>query len=409
MVFSKPLKVSEVNQYIKRMFLGDLVLSNIQIEGEISNYKCHYSGHVYFSLKDDKGKINCVLFKNYIENIPSDLNDGDKIIATGYVSVYEKDGSYQLYVKKIEKSGIGELYKAFEELKAKLQKEGLFDLSHKKELPYFPRKVGVVTSSTGAAIKDIITVIRRRCPIVDLVIYPVLVQGVNAPASICEGLRYLDKRADIDVIILGRGGGSVEELFAFNDETIARTIYDMDKPVISAIGHEIDYTIADFVADFRAPTPSAAAEVATPDIKEMMSVLDEKYNRIIKSFIFKKNEACMRLSHLYNNLNFYNPINKVRDLFQEQDTLLKRLVLMMNMKVSTCKDKIENLNKAIQYLNPVNSLERGYGIVTNLNGTVINSVENISLNEKLKILIKDGILEVRVVNINKERLNNDED
>jgi len=405
---SKPLKVSEVNQYIKRLFLSDFILSNIQVEGEISNYKCHYSGHVYFSLKDDKGKINCVLFKNYAEYIPNDLKDGDKVIVTGYISVYEKEGNYQLYAKKIEKSGIGELYIAFEKLKTKLEKEGLFDLSHKKELPYFPRKIGIITSSSGAAIRDIITVIRRRCPVVNLLIYPVLVQGVNAPKSICEALEYFYKREDIDLVILGRGGGSVEELFAFNDETIARTIYNMDKPVITAIGHETDYTIADFVADRRAPTPSAAAEIATPDIKEMISMLDEKYNRMKKSFMFKKNEASMKLNHLYINLNFYNPMDKVRDFIQEQDNLLKKLSLIMNIKVSACKDKIENLYKSIQYLNPVNSLERGYGIVTDSNGRIVNSVEEISIDEKLKILIKDGMIEVRVLNVSKERLNANE-
>lgn len=407
-LISRPLKVSEVNKYIKRMFLGDLILSNIQVEGEISNYKCHYSGHVYFSLKDDQGKINCVLFKNYKENVVYDLKDGDKVIVTGYISVYEKDGSYQLYVKKVDKSGIGELYKAFEELKAKLEKEGLFDTSHKKELPFFPRKIGVVTSSSGAAIRDIITVIKRRCPVVDIVIYPVLVQGINAPPSICEGLRYLDKREDIDVIILGRGGGSLEELFAFNDENLARTIYHMKKPIISAVGHETDYTIADFVADLRAPTPSAAAEMATPDINEMLSILYEKYNRLVKSFLIKKNEMSMRLDYLYNNLNFHNPINKIRDLAQEQDILLKQLILMMNMKLSACREKIENLNRAIHHLNPIFSLKRGYGIVTDISGRAITSVEDVSVEENLKVFIKDGVLEVKVVNISNEGLFKDE-
>ncbi len=407
-LIGKPFKVSEVNKYIKRILLSDMILSNIQVEGEISNFKCHYSGHVYFSLKDDQGKINCVLFKNYREYMPSNLSDGDKVIATGYISVYEKDGSYQLYVKEIKKSGIGVLYRAFEELKEKLEKEGLFDKTHKKELPPFPKKVGVVTSSSGAAIKDIITVIKRRCPIVDIVLYPVLVQGENAPPSICEGLRYLDNMEDIDVIILGRGGGSIEELFAFNDETIARTIYDMKKPVISAVGHETDFTIADFVADLRAPTPSAAAEIVTPDIKEILVSLDEKYSSIVKSFMFKISDMNMRLDYLYNNLNFYNPISKVRDLIQEQDSLLKRLELLMNMKISTCRDRLENLNLAIHHLNPVSSMERGYGIVTNSMGRVINSIDDVSINEDLKVYIKDGMLEVKVVSINKEGLYKDE-
>ena len=408
-MISRPLKVSEVNRYIKRMLLGDLVLSNIQVEGEISNLKYHPSGHVYFSLKDDQGKINCVLFKNYRESIDIDLKDGDKIVVTGYVSVYERDGTYQLYAKKIDKSGIGELYRAFEELKAKLEKEGLFDPLHKKELPIFPRKIGVVTSSSGAAIKDIITVIKRRCPVVDVLLYPVLVQGINAPASICEGLRYLDSREDIDVIILGRGGGSLEELFAFNDETIARTIYHMKKPIISAVGHETDFTIADFVADVRAPTPSAAAEIATPDMNEMLSILNEKYDRLIRSFLIKKNEMNVRLDYLYNNLSFYNPINITKNLAQEKNALLKRLILMMNMILLTNRDRIDNLNRAIQHLNPFFSLKRGYGIVTDLNDRIIDTVKNVSVEENLKIFIKDGMLEVKVVNISKEGLFRDED
>lgn len=407
-VISKPLKVSEVNKYIKRIFLGDVILSNVQVEGEISNFKSHYSGHVYFSLKDEQGKINCVLFKNYKENMPSALKDGDKVVATGYVSVYEKEGNYQLYVRKIERSGIGDLYRAFEELKLKLEKEGLFDSAHKKELPVFPKKIGVVTSSSGAAIKDIITVIKRRCPVVDIILYPTLVQGINAPESICEGLRYLDKREDIDVIILGRGGGSIEELFAFNDERLARTIYHMEKPVISAVGHETDYTIADFVADCRAPTPSAAAEIATPDVSEMLSILDEKYNSLIRAFTFKKSDMKMRLDYLYNNLYFYNPINKIRELAQEQDSLLKRLSMIMNMRLSSYRDRIENLNRSIKHLNPVSSLERGYGIVTTLNGETVSSVEDISIDEVLRIFIKDGLLEVKVVNISKEGLYKDE-
>jgi exodeoxyribonuclease VII large subunit len=276
-------------------------------------------------------------------------------------------------------------------------------------LPFFPKKVGVVTSSSGAAIRDIITVIKRRCPVVDIVLYPVLVQGTNAPASICEGLKYLDNREDIDVIILGRGGGSLEELFTFNDETIARTIYHMKKPIISAVGHETDYTIADFVADLRAPTPSAAAEMVTPDVNEMLNILYEKYNRLVKSFLIKRNEMSIRLDYLYSNLNFYNPINRIRDLSKEQDMLLKRLILLMKMRLSEARDRIENLYKAIQHLNPTFSLDRGYGIVVDMNGKVISDVEDVSVEEYLKVFIKNGMLEVKVVNISKEGLYKNED
>lgn len=398
---SKPLKVSEVTQYIKRIFSADWILSDIRVEGEISNFKHHYSGHMYFSLKDDKSKIKCVMFRNYNDDMDLELKDGDKIIVSGYISVYEKEGNYQLYVKEIERSGIGELYEAFEKLKGKLEKEGLFDISHKKKLPPFPRKIGVVTSSTGAAIKDIITVTKRRFPIADILIYPVLVQGVNAPKSICEGLRYLNTRDDIDVIIMGRGGGSVEELFAFNDEMVARTIYEINKPVVSAVGHETDFTIADFVADMRAPTPSAAAEMVTPEINELINNLNEKLIRLIKCINYLINEKNVKLSYIYNNLNFHNPINRLRDKIQEQDELLKKLILQMNLKLKANRDSIEHLNSILNYLNPVNSLDRGYGIVTDLDGNIITSIERVSINEDLNVLIKDGIIRAKVVKINK--------
>lgn len=239
----KPLKVSELNQYIKRIFASDFILSNVSVEGEISNYKHHYSGHRYFSLKDENGRVKCVLFKNYGNSISLELKDGMKVVASGYVSIYERDGNYQLYVRDIRESGLGDLYIAYEKLKEKLNEEGLFDDKYKKEIPSYPKTIGVVTSLTGAAIRDIITVLKRRNPGIDIIIYPSLVQGKEAPVSICEGLKYLDNRDDIDLVITGRGGGSIEELFAFNDEQVARTIFNMSTPIISAVGHETDFTL----------------------------------------------------------------------------------------------------------------------------------------------------------------------
>lgn len=403
----KPLKVSEVNQYIKKLFSSDWILSNLKVEGEISNFKHHYSGHIYFSLKDDKGKMKCVMFKSYNQNLNLKLEDGDKVIVTGYISLYEKEGSYQLYATDIEKSGIGELYEAFEKLKIKLEAEGLFDPISKKQLPTMPKKIGVVTSSTGAAVRDIITVIKRRFPVVDILIYPALVQGIYAADSICEGLNYLNSREDVDLIIVGRGGGSFEELFSFNDERIARTIYSLEKPVVSAVGHETDFTIADFVADLRAPTPSAAAEIVTPEINKLLEQLDEKLNRLVRSMnsVITKNKS--KMNFMYNDLRYYGPLNRVRDMMQQQDSLFKRLVLSIKYNQKSRRDRIDSLYNALNYLNPISSIDRGYGIITDLYGNIITSVDSIDINKELNIILKDGIIKVKVVNINKGELNDE--
>ncbi|WP_236913387.1 exodeoxyribonuclease VII large subunit [Clostridium sp. Cult1] len=398
---TKPLKVSEVNQYIKRVFAGDWLLSNIRVEGEISNFKHHYSGHMYFSLKDDDGKLKCVMFKNNNRLVNFDMKDGIKVIATGYISIYEKEGDYQLYVKDIEESGIGQLFTAFEKLKTKLEKEGLFNQENKKEIPLFPNKIGVVTSSTGAAIKDIITVIKRRFPRANIIIYPVLVQGDKAPIEICEGLEYLDKREDIDVIITGRGGGSIEELFAFNDESVARTIYNMKKPIVSAVGHETDFTIADFVADLRAATPSAAAEIVTPEQNKLIENLNQSFTRICNLFSYIINDNRIKLNYIKKSLDFYSPIYQLREKVQEQDSLFRNLVLAMETKLESNKNNLVNIFSSLNYLNPISSLDRGYGIILDENDNMITSINNVSKDDELKLLIKDGIIEVKVVKINK--------
>ncbi len=397
----RPLKVSEINQYIKRVFAGDFILSNVKVEGEISNFKHHYSGHMYFSLKDDKGKLKCVMFKFDNQLVNFDLKDGLKVVVTGYISIYEKEGHYQLYVKSIEKSGIGDLFAAFEQLKDELGKEGLFDPINKKELPYLPMKVGVVTSSTGAAIRDIITVIKRRFPLADILIYPVLVQGVQAPKEICEGLIYLDSREDVDVIITGRGGGSMEELFAFNDESVARTIYDMKKPIISAVGHETDFTIADFVADLRAPTPSAAAELATPELNKLKENLDEKFFRLNKSFDYKINDCNIKLKYIRRSLDYYSPVNQLKEKIQEQDNLFRRLNFLMETKLKSEKDKLDGIHSKLDFMNPISSLDRGYSILLDEDKNMLTSTDDISIGEELNLLMKDGMIKVKVVKINK--------
>lgn len=402
---AKPLQVSEVNQYIKRIFAGDWLLSNIRVEGEISNFTHHYSGHMYFSLKDNKGRIKCIMFKSDNQKINFNIKDGLKVIVNGYVSVYEKDGAYQLYAKDIEQSGIGDLFAAFEKLKNKLDKEGMFSPADKKEIPYMPKKIGIVTSSTGAAIRDIINVIKRRFPITDILIYPALVQGEKAAKEISEGLIYLDNRDDIDLIITGRGGGSLEELFAFNDESMARIIHSMEKPLISAVGHETDFTIADFVADLRAPTPSSAAELATPELNKLNKSLDDMFIRLNKSFEYILNDNKIKLGYMKKSLEFYNPINQLKEKTQEQDNLFKNLIFLIETKIKNDKDKINDLHNRLNYLNPRTSLDRGYGIILDNENNIITSVKQLDIDKKLKLLIKDGMVKVNVVKINEGELN----
>ncbi len=395
----KPLKVSELNQYIKRVFASDFILSNVSVEGEISNYNHHYSGHRYFSLKDEKGRLKCVLFKNNSRFLDLDLKDGMKVIVSGYVSIYERDGNYQLYVRDIKESGLGDLYIAYEKLKEKLNNEGMFNNDEKKEIPFYPKTIGVVTSLTGAAIKDIITVLRRRNPGINIIIYPSLVQGKEAPKSICEGLRYLDNREDIDLIITGRGGGSIEELFAFNDEEVARTIYNVKTPVISAVGHETDFTIADFVSDLRAPTPSAAAELAVPKVENLKENIDNIYDKLLHEFLNIKDSKQNYLTILKKDLEHNNPMSKLNESRQALDYLFKELNYNMNTQIETHKNNLKQIGNKLNLLSPLSSIERGYSISTNNKGKVIRSIYDIKTGDFVNINLKDGIISAKVENI----------
>ena len=371
----RALKVSEVNNYIKRVFLNDMILSNLSIEGEISNFKHHYSGHMYFSLKDEKSKMKAVMFKSDNEKLKLKLKDGDKIIATGYMSLYEKEGEYQFYIRHIKDSGLGDLYKRFETLKNKLEEEGLFNEDKKKPIPFMPNKIGVVTSSTGAAIKDIITVIKRRFPPCEILIYPSLVQGMQAPKEICEGLEYLDKRADIDLIITGRGGGAMEELFAFNDEEVARTIYRLKTPIISAVGHETDFTIADFVSDLRAPTPSAAAELSVPDINHLIHKIESKYDRIEQLICRLINDYNTQIKHFNKELRYYSPINQLREKKQEIDGVFKDITYGIEKNLNNRKSRLIDIKNKLNLLNPTLGLEKGCGILIDRNGDIIKTID----------------------------------
>lgn len=398
----KPLKVSEVNNYIKRVFAGDIVLSNLEVEGEISNFKHHNSGHMYFSLKDDKSKIRCVFFKRDNENGVIKLSEGMKVVASGYISVYDRDGDYQLYIKNIKDNGIGDLYKRFEDLKKKLEREGLFQEKYKKDLPFLPKKIGVVTSSTGAAIRDIVTILKRRYPSCEILIYPSLVQGTNAAKEISKGLKYLDNRGDIDLIITGRGGGSYEELFAFNDEELARTIFLLKTPIISAVGHETDYTIADFVSDLRAPTPSAAAELAVPDFSYLNNNLKNKYktlkSHLNKYVLTKENE----LRFLNKSLSYNNPILKLKNRQQDIDNIYKDLNHLMEKKISKELKRLLILESKLTLLNPRHSLDRGCGILYDKKGNEIKSIDDAKIGDEISILIKDGTIKTIIIGVEKE-------
>lgn len=397
----RALKVSEVNNYVKRVFLNDMILSNLSIEGEISNFKHHYSGHMYFSLKDEKSKIRAVMFKSDNEKLKSQLKDGDKIVATGYMSIYEKEGDYQFYIRHIKDSGLGDLYKEFEKLKKKLEVEGLFSEKNKKDIPFMPMKVGVVTSSTGAAIKDIITVIKRRFPPCEILIYPTLVQGIQAPQQICEGLQYLDNRDDVDLIITGRGGGAMEELFAFNDEEVARTIYKLNTPIISAVGHETDFTIADFVADLRAPTPSAAAELSVPDIEHLIHKIENKYDRLEQLILRLINDYNTKVKHLNREIKYFSPINQLREKKQEIDGIFKDLNYGIEKNLNNKKSMLMDIKNKLNLLNPTLGLENGLGILINHNGNIIKTIDEVNIDEEINILLKDGKIRSIVKSIDK--------
>ncbi|MTI48193.1 exodeoxyribonuclease VII large subunit [Sporosalibacterium faouarense] len=396
----KALKVCEVNQYIKRILVSDPILYNINVEGEISNFKHHYNGHMYFTLKDESSKIRCVMFNGDNRNIDFSPKEGMKVIITGYISVYERDGSYQLYAKKIKQKGVGDLYAAFEKLKKRLEAEGMFDNVFKKKLPYLPKKIGVVTSSTGAAIKDIITVIQRRFSSVNIVIYPVHVQGEKAPMEIVEALRYFNTRDDIDLIITGRGGGSIEELWAFNDEEVARTIFKLKIPIISAVGHETDFTIADFVADLRAPTPSAAGELATPILHELKSRLEDNLIRL--EFVMKNSlkDKENSLKMLRNNLKTYSPENKLKASKERLDVLYKDIRRVMKSVQDNSNNKLENLIGRLDALSPLSTLNRGYSIPLDQESKVIKSVKRVKKDDIVDILLKDGKITGKIISIN---------
>ncbi len=397
----RALNISEANSYIKRILSNDPILYNLKVKGEISNFKVHSSGNVYLSLKDENSKMNCVIFKNNY-NKDLQLNNGVKVIANGYISVYERDGSYQLYINSIEIEGIGNLYIEFNKLKEKLSKEGLFDTKYKKPIPKSPQAIGVITSQTGAVIRDIINVIERRYPKIEIKLYSVNVQGTNSKYDICEGIKFFNERSNVDTIIVGRGGGSIEELWSFNEEIVARAIFKSKIPIISAVGHETDFTICDFVADMRAPTPSAAAEIATPSLEEIYYKLENILNRMNKSLtnVLQVNEY--KLNSVFDKINNYLSAYTIRDKIIQLDKIYDKIISEAENNISIEKERLSSTGAVLHSLSPLATIDRGYSIVQK-NGEVINSIKNLKFKDNVDIILKDGNIECSVEKIkNKE-------
>lgn len=398
----RALDISEANSYIKRILTNDPILYNLRVKGEISNFKVHSSGNVYLSLKDEKSKLNCIIFRsNYDKSL--NLDNGVKIIASGYISVYERDGAYQLYINEVEIEGIGNLYIEFNKLKEKLKKEGLFDTKYKKEIPKMPKAIGIVTSPTGAVIRDIINVTKRRFPKVDIKLYPVNVQGERSAVDICEGIEFFNKMENVDTIIVGRGGGSLEELWSFNEEIVARKVFKSKIPIISAVGHETDFTICDFVSDMRAPTPSAAAEIATPDLSQIYYRLDNIRNRMNRSLnnqVILDNE---KLVNTFDKINNYMKNYIIRDKVIQIDQIYDKINFRLEQNLETSKEKLSKKAAILHNLSPLATISRGYSIVEK-NNQVINSIEEVDINEDINITLKDGSLECNINKINSKEV-----
>lgn len=400
------ITVSGLNMYIKSLLDSDKNLKNIFVEGEISNLTNHYkSGHIYLTLKDDKSVIKAVMFAQNACRLRFNPCDGMKVICRGRVSLYEASGQYQVYIDDMQPSGVGALAIAFEQLKEKLSKEGLFDSGLKKPLPKFPQKIGVITSSTGAAFQDIKNILERRYPIAEVMLYPSLVQGEGAPKQLINGIKHFNNNNNVDVIIIGRGGGSLEDLWAFNDEALAREIAKSEIPVISAVGHETDFTICDFVSDLRAPTPSAAAELSVPDKNELLDIIISSYAKLksdIKSIIDKKED---NLTLLKGKLNIYNTDNLIKEESLKLDALSLRLSDSFIKLLQSKKSNLDITSEQLNALSPLNVLMRGYSLAFK-EDKVINTVNDIEKEDIIKINLSDGHLKCTVNDI-KRGFNNE--
>lgn len=378
--------VSQINGYVKKILDHNIILNNVWIKGEISNFKHHYSGHLYITLKDEGGVLKAVMFRGSAQSLNFEPSDGMKVLARGRISVYEAGGSYQLYIEEMIPDGVGELYIAYEQLKKQLEEEGLFRPEYKKPIPKFPKRVGVVTASTGAAVRDIINVITRRYPMAEIVIYPAQVQGVGAAESVVKAIEYFNATNEVDTLIVGRGGGSIEDLWAFNEEITARAIFNSKIPIISAVGHETDFTIADFVADLRAPTPSAAAEIAVPSMIELRNRIDTDKNRISQNIV-KRIESCKLL---LKRFKMRTPKDRIDDYYLKIDSLVKSMDNCIKMKTMSLRRQLAEQAAKLDALSPLQTLSRGYSIPTKEDGTVIRSANDMEKGMEFTLRMKDG-------------------
>lgn len=390
------ISVTELNSYIKNKIVDDEYLNNVLIKGEISNFKNHYTGHMYFTLKDENSLIKCVMFKTYAQKLNFMPKDGMKVFVLGGVSVFERDGVYQIYVKAMQEDGVGILYKKYEELKQRLEQEGYFAEEHKKAIPQIPKIIGVLTSQTGSVIRDIINVSTRRNPNVNIRLYPVPVQGEGAAEKIADGIKFMNKNQLADVLILARGGGSLEDLWPFNEEIVAHAIYNSEIPVISAVGHETDFSISDFVADLRAPTPSAAAELAVPDVYEVKQKINSYQNRLRLSLVKKVEIMKLRYEKCMSSRVFKEPLRNINDNYLKVDTYIKKLENIIKTKQKEEKTKYVELVAKLDTLSPLKTLTRGYSLVEK-NNNIIKSAKDVNTGDKIDLKFSDGTKQAEIL------------
>lgn len=389
----KVATVSQLNSYLKKIIDNNVNLNDIWIKGEISNFKLHYSGHMYITLKDEGGVLKAVMFKSAASQLNFMPEDGMKVLARGRVSVYEQGGSYQLYINEMIPDGVGALYIAYEQLKKRLEEEGLFEQAHKKPIPQYPEKIGVITATTGAAVRDIINVITRRYPYAEIIIYPSLVQGDGAAANIVEGIEYFNKTKEIDTMIVGRGGGSIEDLWAFNEEIVARAIYASEIPIISAVGHETDFTIADFVADLRAPTPSAAAEIAVPSQMELLARIGMTEQRLKTALVQSVEKRRIKL----DGIKLRDPREKINDYMITLDNYIKQMQVSFSMLIAKDKERLAKACAKLDALSPLQVMARGYAIASKEDGSVIRSAKELCADDEFRLRFSDGEKNCRVL------------
>lgn len=378
--------VSQINGYVKKVLDNNIILNDIWIQGEISNCKLHYSGHLYITLKDAGGVLKAVMFRSAASTLAFMPEDGMKVLARGRISVYEAGGAYQLYINEMKPDGVGELYVAYEQMKKRLEEEGLFNQEYKKPIPEYPRAIGVITASTGAAVRDIIHVITRRYPVAEIILYPAQVQGIGAAESICKGIRYFNEHPCVDTLIVGRGGGSIEDLWAFNEESVARAIFASEIPVISAVGHETDFTIADFVSDLRAPTPSAAAEMAVPSRIGVMGWLGTTKSRMQNGMLQKLETARLKVERL----QLRNPQEKIEENAQRIDSLVKHMEQNMKLQQAKERERLAAISAKLDALSPLKVLGRGFAIPMDSAGAIIKSAKAMQTGTEFTLQMTDG-------------------